>query len=90
MKRVVVRFLDDKGNISVFATDSMADDEAEALRDRIEREHAEAGSENRWIRVANHSIQSRQIQTISVDEPPSVAFGFGDEGEPFFRRDMKF
>lgn len=90
MKRVVVRFLDDKGNVSAFATDGMDDDEAEALRDRIEREHAEAGSENRWIRLANHSIKSRQIQTISVEEPPSVDFGVGNEGEPFFRRDMKF
>src|SRR5437868_9583070 len=45
MKRVTVRFLDDKGNISVFATDSMPDGDAEALRDSIEREHAQAGSE---------------------------------------------
>jgi hypothetical protein len=63
--------IDDKGKTSIYATDSMADEEAEATRERIEKEHAEAGTTNRWIRVGGHSIQSRQIQTISVDEPPS-------------------
>ena len=89
MKRVVVRARDDTGQIAAFASDEMTEDAAHAERDRIEREHAEAGSENRWIRVAGHSIQSRQIQTISVEELPSVDFDFGDE-EPFFRRDMQF
>jgi hypothetical protein len=92
MKRVIVRYVDDKGNVSVFATDSMPDDEAEAERKRIQREHAEAGEANRWIEVGPHSVQSRQIQTISVQDPPSgprVGFADDDDG-PRFRRDMKF
>ena len=90
MKRVSVRFLDDKNHVSEFTTDSMPEDEAEALRDRIEKEHAEAGSENSWIRVGNHSIQSRQIQTNSVVEPPSAPIAISSDDAPFFRRGMKF
>jgi len=86
MRRVIVRYIDDKGNVSVVATDAMADEEAESQRDRIEREHIEAGEQNRWIRVGEHSIQSRQIQAISLEVPLSMPDV--DPGEPFFRRDM--
>jgi hypothetical protein len=89
MKRVLVRVLDDRGRESFFVTDDMPDEEAEELRDRVEKEHAEAGETNRWIRVGSHSIQSRQIQTISIQEPLSADLHH-DEGGTFFHRDMKF
>jgi hypothetical protein len=90
MKRVIVRYVDDKGNLSVFATDPMPDEEAEAERRRIQTEHAEAGDANRWIEVGPHSVQSRQIQSISVQEPVTGASAyFGEGDEPYFRRDMK-
>lgn len=90
MKRVVVRLLVDDGNASRVVTDFMPDEEAEALRDRVEKEHSEAGTENRWIRVGRHSIQSRQIQTISVEAPRQSAPSAVQRGEPIFRRDMNF
>jgi hypothetical protein len=36
----------------------------------IEEEHANAGDQNRWIRVGKTSVQSRHIATIRVEEPP--------------------
>jgi hypothetical protein len=88
--RVIVTYVDDKGNVSVAATDAMPDEEAEALRKRIQNEHIEAGEKNRWIEVGPHSVQSRQIQTIRVQPPVSgPGSHFGDD-EPRFTRDMKF
>jgi hypothetical protein len=90
MKRVIVKYVDDKGYVSVAATDPMPDEEADAMRKRIQQEHIEAGEKNRWIEVGPHSLQSRQIQTISVEEPLSGP-SCGDGGDrPFFTRDMKF
>ena len=90
MTHVSVRIKDDKGKEQVFTTNEMTVDEAEALRHQIEREHIEAGSDNRWIRVGNHSVQSRQIQTISVQEPISISsFVPDDDDGPFFPRNMR-
>jgi hypothetical protein len=91
MKRVIVRYIDDKGNLSAVATDAMPDDEAGAVRDRVEAEHSAAGAQNRWIRVGDHSVQSRQIQTISLEEPlTGPTYGEDYYYEPLFRRDMEF
>jgi hypothetical protein len=80
VKRVIVRYLEDSGHLSVAASDPMPDEEAEALRQRIQQEHIEAGDKNRWIDVGGESVQSRQIQTISVQEPPGGASSyFGDD-----------
>jgi hypothetical protein len=57
MRRVIVRYLDDGDNISVAATEWMPDDEAEALRRRVQQEHIEAGDRNRWIDVGRAGLR---------------------------------
>ena len=45
-------------------------------RDCDSAEHAAAGSENHWIRVGQHSVQSRQIQTFHIEEPLDLSVGW--------------
>jgi hypothetical protein len=74
MKRVVVHLKDSHGKEFVARTDFMEAETAEAERARIEQEHATAGSENRWIRVGDESVQSKHIQRLRLEEK--------DEGPP--------
>ena len=67
----------------------MDDEAAEAERRRVEEEHAEAGGQNRWIRLGNVSFQSKELRTIEVSEPPQADAHFGDDATPLFRRDME-
>jgi hypothetical protein len=91
MRRVLVHLRDDRGRESVVTSDEMSQEKAEAERGRIEKEHAEAGDTNRWIRVGGSSVQSKHIFSIEVNEPPSSAIWSPDvDDEPAFRRDMDF
>jgi hypothetical protein len=76
-KRLIVRYLGDDKKVSVLATDEMSEEDAEAERKRIQKEHTDAGAANVWIDIGGHSIQSRQIQSISIDDPPSSGASFG-------------